>query len=413
MKQEVKKERGSVVVEAAFTLPIFIIAMFFFINLINIFILHNKVQFAINSAAHEIAAYSYVYQKTDLRAAESKIQDDGKKYTEKIDETIGSVVKAIDNVKNTISSVKKTYEKAMETVDSAKKVMDDVGTVFENVKSVAENVENLKNTVEDLPYETKKSIEDVKDRIENAKTEFMNSINNVKNITQSTNPGEALNNAKSIMESGKITKDELVKIKEAVNEYLGKVEKVREDAEKIYESAQNTIQSARDVKDGIEDVANSAKGTIEEGKATIEKGKEAAGSIKTAFGNAVDRIKNMKETLIGGGFMAAEGTAYLLKNKVGGALYRITTKKYLDDAYLRAYGVSGGYNGLNFVQSTYLNDDKKRMIDIMVSYEVNLTPFKIIITDKSLLHLKVTQRVTVPAWVDGDGREKKEWKAVK
>ena len=53
-----------------------------------------------------------------------------------------------------------------------------------------------------------------------------------------------------------------------------------------------------------------------------------------------------------------------------------------------------------------------KMVDIIVSYNVNLTPFRLVITDNGLLKLKITQRVTISAWMNGDGREKKEWKAV-
>ena len=217
MKPEVKKERGSVVVEASFALPIFMIAMFFFINLINIFILHNKVQFAINMASHEVAVYSYLSQKSDLGIAEWNINTDGENYLENIDGNFGSIV---------------------------------------------------------------------------------------------------------------------------------------------------------------------------------------------------DRFNNMKEALTGEGFMATGGLSSLFKNKVGEAIYKEVTKKYLDDAYLRAYGVSAGYEGISFDHSTYLNGDKMKMVDIIVSYNVNLTPFRLVITDNGLLKLKITQRVTIPAWMNGDGREKKEWKAV-
>ena len=109
-------------------------------------------------------------------------------------------------------------------------------------------------------------------------------------------------------------------------------------------------------------------------------------NIDGNFGSIVDRFNNMKEALTGEGFMATGGLSSLFKNKVGEAIYKEVTKKYLDDAYLRAYGVSAGYEGI--------------------------TPFRLVITDNGLLNLKITQRVIIHAWMNGDGREKKEWKAV-
>ena len=53
-------ESGMMVVEAVIGFTTFLIVCLTIIFLINIFMLHNRIQFAINSAAHEIAAYSYI-----------------------------------------------------------------------------------------------------------------------------------------------------------------------------------------------------------------------------------------------------------------------------------------------------------------------------------------------------------------
>ena len=72
---------------------------------------------------------------------------------------------------------------------------------------------------------------------------------------------------------------------------------------------------------------------------------------------------------------------------------------------MKKYGIDDGFDGLDFRQSTYLADKEMKMIDIMVSYEVNLTPFRMVLSDRKLLNLKVTQRVCIPAWLDGDGQK--------
>ena len=377
MKQELNKERGSVVVEASFVLPIFVIAMFFFVNLINIFILHNKIQFAINMAAHEIAAYSYLYEKTELREAESMLQEDGKEYTEKIDDTAESIMQAANDI--------------VKTIDSAKETVTKVGNVIESIKDVANNIDELKDKIEWLPNETKKSIDNIKLNIENAKNEFISAINDVENITKSSTQEEALENINKIIESGKADKEKLEKIKKAVIEYIGKVKEINIEMKKVYESAKETIEKGKE--------------TIDKGKETIEQGKKAVESSKTAASNVIDRIKNLKETLTGVGFIGAEGAAYFAKNKIGDFFYERVTEKYIDEAYLKTYGIIDGYRGLSFKQSTYLNDKDKKMIDIIVSYDINLTSFRLVLFTPKL---KVTQRVAIPAWLDGDGQKVRE-----
>lgn len=377
MKLKLNEEKGSVVVEASITLPIFILAMFFVINLINIFILHNKIQFAINMAAHEMAAYSYLYERTELRAAESRLQEDGKEYTEKIDETVASVRTAIDEISKTI--------------DSAKAVIERVGEVFESMEAVSDNLESLQNKIKNLPDETKNKMNDIKAKIGNAQTTFINAINNVKNITKSNTPKEALENANKIIESGKADKEELDEIKNAVIQYMDTVKGISDEAKAVYES--------------IKEVIEKGKEAVEQGKETIEQGKKAFEAGKVAANNVIDRIKNIRETLIGVGFGAGEGAAYFTKNKLGAFMYEKVTEKYLDSDFLKKYGIEDGFKGISFKQSTYLNDKDKRMIDILVSYEVKLTPFKLVF---SKTNLKVTQRVTIPAWLDGDEQKVNE-----
>lgn len=65
-----KDENGMMVVECTLCLTLFIVVVLTIVNLTNVFMVHNKVQFAINSAAHELANYSYIYEATGLRATE-------------------------------------------------------------------------------------------------------------------------------------------------------------------------------------------------------------------------------------------------------------------------------------------------------------------------------------------------------
>ena len=48
-------ENGMIVVEAVITLTIFIMTVALIVYLVTIFTVHNKIQFALNSAAHEVA----------------------------------------------------------------------------------------------------------------------------------------------------------------------------------------------------------------------------------------------------------------------------------------------------------------------------------------------------------------------
>jgi len=98
------------VVEAILSFTTFIIVCLGIIFMINIFMLHNRVQYAITSAAREIAAYSYMYDALGLRNAEEKVKDDGKPYTQDIEKTASSALKTVNMFFDTVSEVEGTVE---------------------------------------------------------------------------------------------------------------------------------------------------------------------------------------------------------------------------------------------------------------------------------------------------------------
>lgn len=75
-----KKESGMLTIEAVVALIGFTLAVAAVINFMNIFALHMKVQYALNQAAHEVAAMSYPYVLINGKAASRKLAKDGGKY---------------------------------------------------------------------------------------------------------------------------------------------------------------------------------------------------------------------------------------------------------------------------------------------------------------------------------------------
>lgn len=100
-----RDQKGMMVVEAVLTFTVFLMVVIAIIYMINIFIIHNKIQFAINSAAHEIASYSYLYQALGVRAGEQKLDQDGNPYTRPIDDTAAQVVDSINKIQGLYADV--------------------------------------------------------------------------------------------------------------------------------------------------------------------------------------------------------------------------------------------------------------------------------------------------------------------
>lgn len=140
-----QEENGMMVVEALLSFTVFVMAVSVIVYLISIFMLHNKVQFALNSAAHELAGYSYVYQAFGIRSRVKGIKEDGSKYVQNIDDTaeqIADTLNKVENLKNTAGNmnmqqldsdvVKATWNDLKSTADSGK-------ASYHKIKALAEN----------------------------------------------------------------------------------------------------------------------------------------------------------------------------------------------------------------------------------------------------------------------------------
>lgn len=148
-----KEQKGMVVVEAVLSFTVFLMVVIAIIYLINIFVVHNKIQFAINSAAHELASYSYVYQALGVRGAEQTLDADGEAYTQPIDDTATQVVDSLNKIqtvyqdgkdtKDTLENMEVSKDSITNAYDQAKKTYADGTEAVDSVKESATQVTNL------------------------------------------------------------------------------------------------------------------------------------------------------------------------------------------------------------------------------------------------------------------------------
>lgn len=266
-----KDENGMIVVEATISFTIFLMVVIAIIYMTNIFIVHNKVQFAINSTAHQLSGYSYLYQALGVRKAEQQIKADGSKYTKPIDQTAGQVIDTMNKIQTFWSDA---------------------------------------NTTADMVHQLEVS-------------------------------GDSLSS--------------------------------------IYTQTDKTIQS----------------------------GTSAVQSTQKSVEDVTALCKDPKSLLTGMIYMGASAGAYAVKSAGATAAARSLTANYIEgsgmnaDGWLKAHGVTDGYDGLDFSGSTMFCDTNKQMIDIVVSYDIDLQ-FLGFVLPQDKLH--VIQRVSVPAWLDGDGK---------
>lgn len=159
------------------------------------------------------------------------------------------------------------------------------------------------------------------------------------------------------------------------------------------------------------DEAREALGVLTGGDISEDTVNDASDKIEDVIDKGTGLVQNPKE-------LAMNVIAELLKAGSDGIkdvmlelLEDLLIRKYLDhifpdgtgqsaDEYLKAYGVRDGIRGLQFDSSTLFTDDNRHLIDVVVEYDLEIYFFKLFMEDPAI---HVVQRVTVPAWLDGDG----------
>ncbi len=150
--------KGSITVEAALVLPLFICAIVSIMYIIKIVYIHESVQHALNETAEELSMYSYIYNVSGFKGQNDSIKDSMSK----------KKVRFQDHMEDVIG----VYNMFGETVDSTTQSLQDVGD-----NRVNDTIENIKNSEENIKNGSKK-IEEIFNEIKNdPKSEVMSIIN--------------------------------------------------------------------------------------------------------------------------------------------------------------------------------------------------------------------------------------------
>ncbi|OGO79315.1 MAG: hypothetical protein A2Y23_00370 [Clostridiales bacterium GWB2_37_7] len=94
MRQHKDNVRGSITIEAAIALPVFICVAISLAMLIKLVTIHDIIQHSIDEAANELAMYSYIYHISDIQKIDDTIQDNLDENSERAKEHIGVLVDA-------------------------------------------------------------------------------------------------------------------------------------------------------------------------------------------------------------------------------------------------------------------------------------------------------------------------------
>ena len=148
------KARGSITIEAAIVLPVFICVVISMAMLIKLVYIHDVIQHSIDEAANELAAYSYIYHISDIEAIDDSIQDNLEENSEKAEEHIGTVVEAFDTLENAYEAgsdftdeVRSTVALETSFISKANQVINTASDLYRGSQQISQQGINSMNNL--------------------------------------------------------------------------------------------------------------------------------------------------------------------------------------------------------------------------------------------------------------------------
>ncbi len=108
MRELKTSQRGSIVVEASISLVIFIGIMAFLINLTNLYIVHDRVQYVLTQTVRELSAYSYLYSVSGLQEKHDSFLEKAGTEAQSVNESAKNLNTLWDSVNTLTSAFGKT-----------------------------------------------------------------------------------------------------------------------------------------------------------------------------------------------------------------------------------------------------------------------------------------------------------------
>lgn len=173
-------ESGMIVVETVISFTVFLVTIFSIAYFINMLILHNKMQFAINSAAHELASYTYLYAAFGGRDASLALKNDNAENTGMIDNAAGSAYSSYQKVVNATGSIQSAAGETVNFLTQLQGFGETEGSGDSGVD--LENLAQQLDRLGDSAVQTGQAVQGAVGDVGDAANQVMDTVNQVKGL---------------------------------------------------------------------------------------------------------------------------------------------------------------------------------------------------------------------------------------
>ena len=147
MLRKLKKENGSVTIEATISLSAFMFAIVTLLTIVNICIVQARISYAINTTAREISQYSYLYSLTGLNESQNELHEAGEDDTK----DLTGILTDINTVYNEIENLGQTGNKSPENVEDIMTAWDSAVGSVERIEEAGSSLESKLSDIADDP----------------------------------------------------------------------------------------------------------------------------------------------------------------------------------------------------------------------------------------------------------------------
>ena len=134
-----RKEKGSITVEAALFIPMFLLAFMCIFSLISCVRAQVLIQYSVDQAAKEVAEYSYILEKTGVLDAYKGLNTKSEKF-EKEMQDIKSNLEVIEDTAQSISNGQGTVQNVVDAGKAGKATYDQIKGYTKNPKEFVNGV---------------------------------------------------------------------------------------------------------------------------------------------------------------------------------------------------------------------------------------------------------------------------------
>lgn len=148
LRRFIKTKEGSLTVEAAIALPVFMCAFLSIIYFIKVINIQNNVQYALNGAANELATYSYLYSISGLQHANDTLNDTVEQSGQLASDHAVKILESFDALGENLEGAKNSTEQLL-TGDTSQ--IDTLEGLYDKSKTSVQNVQEVFKVIKSDP----------------------------------------------------------------------------------------------------------------------------------------------------------------------------------------------------------------------------------------------------------------------